>query len=176
MRRLSFRRRFGAVLIAIALVPFGATAASAKMPYVSVEITPPNPGPDEPSTIVARTWSDPDHMVAVDWGVEDLLDGLFVIRPAGMPGPDLAVDMTQTADARFEATLSLPAGDWELVAFPDRSGWGESAVPDGYPDRVVFSVRSPVPDLSGVLGGIGVAVRALFATIASLATGFAMRP
>ncbi len=176
MRRLPFRRRLGAVLLALTLVPLGATTASAKMPFVSVEIEPTAPRADEPITIVARTWSDVDHTAAVDWGIDDLLDGLFVIRPIGTPGPDVEVDLTQTAAGQFEATLSLPAGEWELVAFPDRSTWGTTTIPDGYPDRIPLSVRSAGLDQSSLLPNMVVAFRSLIATITTLATGFAARP
>ena len=176
MRRLPFRRRIGAMFLAMALVPFGSATALAKMPFVSVEVTPAQPRADEPITIVARTWSDVDHTAAIDWGVEDLLDGLFVIRPAGDDGPDVAVDMTQTGTGRFEASISLPAGEWELVAFPDRSGWGAPAVPEGYPDRIAISVRSAGLDLLGALESLASAFAALFGTLSGLATGFALRP
>ena len=176
MRRLPIRRRLGAILLAVALLPFGASTASAKMPYVSVEIESAAPRADEPITIVARTWSDVDHTALADWGVEDLLDGLFVVRPKGKPGPDIAVDLAETAAGRFEGTISLPAGEWELVAFPDRTGWGMTTVPEGYPDRNALSVRAPGLDLTAVFGDITVALGALVATIASLAAGFAARP
>ena len=165
-----------AAATSIAVLPWGATAVMAKMPYVSVEIAPTEPRPDEPITITVQTWSDVDHTTPADWGAEALVEDLLVIRAEGRSAPDIRLDLAMVSAAQFEATVSLPAGEWQLVAFPDRSGWADAAVPEGYPDTLAISVQPAGPNLQAMLGSIAGTFAALIATVASLAAGFATRP
>lgn len=131
-----------AVIIALSLAP----PVSAKVPYFTVEITPAAPTLDEPFLIVVRTWEDPQHTIAAPFDA-DALDGLLVIRARGGGDADIPVPLRLREPDRFEASITLPAGDWVVVAFPDRTGWAESGLPAGYPDNIRLSVQGPRADL-----------------------------
>ena len=45
--------------------------------------------------------------------------------------------------------MTLPAGDWTLVAFPNRAGWVSPVVPAAYPDTIPLSVGDPATALTG---------------------------
>lgn len=133
-------------LAAILVLSFAATV-SAKTPYFTVEISPAAPIADEPILVVVRTWADADHTIPARFDAVETMDGLLVIRAAGGGTPDIAVPLRLGETARFEGSVILPAGDWTLVAFPDRTGWSTAEVPAGYPDTITITVRGPSPTL-----------------------------
>jgi len=130
-----------AVIIGLSLAP----PVSAKVPYFTVEITPAAPAVDEPILIVVHTWEDPQHTIAAPFDA-DALDGLLVIRARGGGNADIPVPLRKREPGRFEASVTLPAGDWVVVAFPDRTSWAESGLPAGFPDNIRLSVQGPRAD------------------------------
>ncbi|HEV8489193.1 MAG TPA: hypothetical protein VGQ58_05345 [Candidatus Limnocylindrales bacterium] len=123
--------------------------ASAKMPYFTIEVVPDSPTADEPVLIVVRMWADVDHTVPADWDAGPTMDDLLVLRSSDGKG-SIPVGLRLVGPDRYEATITLPSGDWRLVAFPDRSGWITAEVPAGYPDSIALAVRERGPDLSAV--------------------------
>lgn len=147
--RAAQRRTVVGSLLAAFLWLALASGTLAKMPYFTVETSPADPPPNEPILLVARTWANAEHTVpgaSEEWSrafsaaVTELND-LLVVRGAG--SPDIPVHLTQVDVDRFEGTITLPAGDWTLVAFPVRAGWPSSEVPAGYPDKIRLVVREP---------------------------------
>jgi hypothetical protein len=149
-------------LAAIALALLGllppAGAALAKMPYFTVETSPSEPRANEPIVVTVRTWADvthslPDTSADVSTGLAASLDSLLVVRRPG--SADIPIHLVWVDTNRFAATITLPAGDWTLVAFPDRSGWSKPAVPTGYPDVIPLAVREPSISVAVVLAALG---------------------
>jgi hypothetical protein len=139
---------------------------SAKVPYFTVEITPAAPTVDEPIVIVVHTWEDRQHTIASPFDA-DVLDGLLVIHAWGGGNADIPIPLRLREPGRFEASVTLPAGDWVVVALPDRTGWAESGLPAGYPDNIRLSVQGPRADLPIFL--------MLLATVAVAVGGVAFR-
>ena len=113
-----------AALIALSV----AGPVSAKMPYFTVELTPAAPRAGEPISVVVRTWDDVQHTIPARFAASEVMDGLLVIRAAGGGSPDIPVPLRLRKPDRFVGTVTLPAGDWALVAFPNRAGWATAAV------------------------------------------------
>lgn len=169
MRRLSSRsvRLLRAMGLAALIALFVAGPVSAKMPYFTVDIAPAAPRAGEPISVVVRTWVDVQHTIPAGVTAVDGMVGLLVIRTAGGGSPDIPVPLHLGAPDRFEGTVTLPAGDWTLVTFPDRTGWATSEVPAGYPDRVAIPVRGPGPTVPEVVV-FAVAIAALSLAVASV--------
>lgn len=155
-----------AALIALAV----AGPVSAKMPYFTVEITPAAPRAAEPISVVVRTWEDVVHTIPARFAAVGDMDGLLVIRAVGGGSPDIPVLLRLREPDRFEGTVTLPAGDWALVAFPNRAGWATAEVPAGYPDVIAVAVREP--------GSVPPAIVVLVFAIAAVAlvAAFLLRP
>lgn len=149
MRSVSSRpaRLLRATGIAVVIALSVAAAVSAKTPYFTVEITPAAPIADEPMLVVVRTWEDADHTIPARFDALAAMEGLLVVRAAGGGAPDIPVPLRLREPDRFEGSVTLPAGDWTLVAFPDRTGWPTVEVSAGYPDTIALTVREPGPDL-----------------------------
>jgi hypothetical protein len=149
-----------------------AAAVSAKTPYFTVEITPAAPVADEPILVVVRTWDDADHTIPAHFDAVEAMDGLLVVRAAGGGAPDIPVTLRLREPDRFEGSVTLPAGDWTLVAFPDRTGWSTAEVPAGYPNTVALTVREPGPDLPA----FAIPLVAVAAVLVALALRLRLRP
>lgn len=157
------RRIATAMGVAACIALFATAPVLAKMPYFSVEITPLEPVAGDPVLITVRTWQDPAHTVPEPFDAPDL-NGLLVLRSTNDGTPSIGIALDADAPGRFEGTVTLPtAGEWTLVAFPDRSGWSSPEVPRGYPDTILLTVR-PETDLtrallliSGIAAAIGLA-------------------
>lgn len=149
MRSLSPRpaRLFRATGLAAVIALSVAAAVSAKTPYFTVEITPAAPIANEPILVVVRTWEDADHTIPAHFDAVEAMDGLLVVRASGGGAPDIPVPLRLRTPDSFEGSVFLPAGDWTLVAFPDRTGWSTAEVPAGYPDTIALTVREPSPTL-----------------------------
>ena len=105
----------------------------------------------------------PDHTNAAPFDWEPTMDDLLAIR-ADNGAAEVSVLLELREPGRFEATVTLEAGDWTIVAFPDRTGWATAEVPSGYPDSIPIAVRSPVQELrvlAGPLVVVGLAIVAL---------------
>lgn len=157
------RRAVTAIALAMSLSLLTAANAAAKMPYFSVEIAPPEPVAGQPVVITVRTWADVAHTVHVPFGAPDL-HGLLVIRPTNGTSSSIGVPLHARGSGEFQGTVVVPtAGDWTLVAFPDRSSRSWEIMP-GYPDTIAFSVRAETDVVSlilaipGIAGVIGVVV------------------
>lgn len=156
-------RALRAAALAAVVTGSGADPVAAKIPYFTVDITPTTPIAGEPILIVVRFWADPDHTSAapVDW--EPTMDDLVAIR-ADNGAADVSVLLELREPGRFEATVTLEAGDWTIIAFPDRTGWATAEVPSGYPDSIPIAVRSRTQELRVVAGSlvvVGLAIVAL---------------
>jgi hypothetical protein len=150
-----------------------AVPASAKgTPFFTVEISPQQPVAGEAVVVVVRTWDDVAHTVPARLDTAVHLDGLLVLRSASGDSPDLAIALQYQAPDEFRAAVVVPtAGDWKLIAFPDRTGWVSPDVPRGYPDTIAVTVRAAnaeVPTiaaaarlaaLAGILGALVIAAR-----------------
>ena len=159
-------------------VIFGASVAipaAAKMPYFSIEVSPAVPLADQPIRIVVRTWVDAAHTHPAGFEAPGAMDGILVIRDArnvnaDVPEiPDVAVPLRPRAPDLYTGTVTLPAGDWLIVAFPDRTGWGIASVPAGYPDKIALAVQPPGPGPTGfprALVGVGAVIAAGSARLA----------
>ena len=152
-----------AIVLAAILATFLASTASAKMPYFSVELSPDAPVADQPILVVVRLWEDADHTVLAPYRMGDVLDDLLVVRPAAGRGPDIPVTLRLGDANRYEGSVTLPAGDWSLVAFPDRTGWGTAGVPVGYPDTIPLNVRAAPSEQSAFVSPFVAAAAALLA-------------
>jgi hypothetical protein len=174
MRSLSSRsaRLLRATGLAAIIALSVAAAVSAKTPYFTVEITPAAPVADEPTLVVVRTWEDADHTIPARFDALEAMDGLLVFRATGGGAPDIPVPLRLRERDRFEGSVTLPAGDWTLVAFPDRTGWSTAEVPAGYPDTVALTVREPGPDLPAFV----IPLVAVAAVLVALALRLRLRP
>ena len=151
-------RRIGCASVLVLLLA-GPTSAKST-PFFTVEVTPAQPVAGEAISVVVRTWADQAHTVPAGIGAVPGLARLLVLRPAQGNAPDIAIDLQVRALDEFQGTVVAPsAGDWQLVAFPDRTGWASPEVPVGYPDTIALTVRTRgVPSVSdeAVLGLVAV--------------------
>lgn len=158
------RRAVTAIALALSLSLLTAAHATAKMPYFNVEIAPTEPVAGQPVVITVRTWADVAHTVPAPFEARDL-HGLLVIRPRNGASSSIGVPLHAREPGEFQGTVVVPtAGEWTLMAFPDRSGWSSPEIMPGYPDTIAFSVRaetdvvSLILAIAGIAGVIGVVV------------------
>lgn len=144
-------RLIRAAAFAAIIAGSGADPVAAKMPFFTVDITPTAPVAGEPILIVVRFWADAGHTSAAPFDWQPTMDDLLVMRSGGA-GAQVAVPLHMREPGRFEATITLHAGAWTLVAFPDRTGWATPDVPDGYPDTIPLTVREPALDAGRFVG------------------------
>ncbi len=144
--RLDRLRSLGAaalVIVALLAVP---SSTLAKSPYFTVGVSPSELAVGMPIVVEVRLWGDAEHTVA---GREDgfamsfaeaspVIEDLLVAQADGLP--DVRVTLRRASLDTYWGTLWLPAGEWTLLAFPDRSGWATPSVPPGYPDAISFTV------------------------------------
>lgn len=75
--------------------------------------------------------------------------------------PSIGIPLDAEAPGSFQGTVTVPtAGEWTLVAFPDRSSWSSPEIVPGFPDTIALVVR-PETDVVGsvlVIGGTAAAV------------------
>jgi hypothetical protein len=156
------------LLVALVAVLAIATPVLAKMPYFTVELDTTAPVKGEPITVTVRLFADAQHALPTDWP-DPALAGLIAIMPAdrvaGQPR-SLPVHLNKIGPGTYvgQVVIDRP-GRWSLRVFPDRSGWGTSELPPGYPSDIELEVRAPGPDLTIVpliLGAILTAAGGLF--------------
>ena len=145
MPRLRSRVLHGLRILGVAalMTVLVATPASAKMPHFSVTITPANPIAGQPITVAVRLWRDAAHRIPARIAPLDL-DRLLILRSVE-PGPSvMPISLRYEADRdEYRASVIVPsAGEWHVVAFPNRSGWSSPQVPAGFPDTISLTVRS----------------------------------
>lgn len=134
-----------AAALAAIMTGSGADPVAAKIPYFTVDIAPTAPVSGEPILIVVRFWVDAGHTNAAPFDWEPTMDNLLVIRSAAGKR-EMHVPLRLREPGRFEGTVTLEAGDWTLVAFPDRTGWATAQIPEGYPDTIPLTVREAALD------------------------------
>ena len=144
-------RLLRATALAAVVAGSGVEPVVAKIPHFTVDVTPAEPVAGEPIQIVVRFWADPDHTSAALFDGQLTMDDLLAIR-ADDGAAEVSVLLELREPGRFEATLTLEAGDWTIVAFPERSGWATAEVPAGYPDAIPITVRGPALDLWRISG------------------------
>lgn len=136
-----------------------ATPASAKMPYFSLTITPTSPIAGQPIVIAVRLWQDAAHSIPARLPAPVALDRLLTLRSVERGPSEIPISLRYEADPdEYRATVIVPsAGEWHVVAFPDRSGWSSPQVPSGYPDTISLTVRSETdpgrPPADGEMAG-----------------------
>ncbi|HET8569954.1 MAG TPA: hypothetical protein VFM93_13320 [Candidatus Limnocylindria bacterium] len=127
---------------AVASASLGGTAW-AKIPYFSVDVTPPDPVAGEPVLIVVRFWHDAAHTRPEPFAAGPWIDRLLALRRVGAE-EERAVPLRDDGGGGYRASVTFDGpGEWHLVAFPDRCGWSSPEVPPGYVDRVALTVRAP---------------------------------
>jgi hypothetical protein len=165
MSHPSPRRLPTVALLATLLVLVSAGPVAAKMPYFSVEVSPAQPLAGVPFEVVVRTWNDAEHTQPAAWDLP--IDGVLVLRraeDADVRFGSIPVPLRLVTADEYRATVEIAeAGDWVLVAFPDRSGWSTSVVPEGYPDRIPIRVATPqerlAPEIAlSIVAGIPIAL------------------
>jgi hypothetical protein len=159
--RRTVKRLVLAITIAVAMPLAMAASVSAKTPYFTVEVEPAVPVSGQPFLVIVRTWQDADHAIPAGFDAVEALGGLLVARRPNGDLPDVAIPLVLRGPGRFEASVTLPAGDWTLVAFPDRAGWASPVVPVGHPDTIPLSVSEPAPALTGFAAALVVLVGVL---------------
>lgn len=110
----------------------------AKMPYFSVEVSPPAPVEGDVVLVTVLMWEDAGHTKPATWS-EPVISGLLEFRGDAGTVP---ITIHRLNDATYRAEVTLAAGNWQLVAFP--LGVARTAVTDqGYPTplRVTVSER-----------------------------------
>jgi len=162
--RVTAPRAFSAVGFGVLLALSIAGPVSAKLtPYFTVEVSPPQPVAGEAIVVVVRTWEDVAHTVPARFGSSAAvssaaLDGLLVLRPATGDALDVGIRLQYQAQDEFRATVVVPtAGDWKLIAFPNRTGWASPDVPPGYPDTIALTIRAPNGGVSTIAAIAGLA-------------------
>lgn len=162
--RRTVQRLVLAITMAVAMPLAMAGIVSAKTPYFTVEIEPAVPVAGQPFLVIVRTWQDADHVIPAGFDAVEALSGILVARRPDGDSPDVAIPLVLRGPDRFEARVTFPAGNWTLVAVPNRAGWANPVVPVGYPDTIPLRVREPAPALTGfaaallVLGGVLVVI------------------
>ena len=134
--------------------------AAAKVPFFSVEVSPPNPADGDVVRVTVLMWDDASHTQPATWS-EPAIDGLLEFR--GDVG-SVPITLHRLDDARYRAEVTLAAGSWRLVAFP--LGVARTSDADeGYPTpvRVMVSERwdlsvSAATAVAGALGILGLLV------------------
>jgi hypothetical protein len=136
--------------------------ASAKgTPFFTIEMSPRQPVASEAVVVAVRTWEDVAHTIPARLETTAALDRLLVFRRVAGDSPDIPVPLRYRGPGEFHGTVVLPtAGDWTLVAFPDRTGWASPEVPPGYPDTIAFTVRAASDGLMlmGALAALAVVI------------------
>ena len=145
-------------LTAAVLVAVG--PAAAKVPFFSVEVSPPDPTDGDVVLVTVLMWDDASHTQPATWS-EPAIEGLLEFR--GDAG-SVPITLHRLDDATYRAEVTLAAGSWRLVAFP--IGVARTAVSgEGYPTtvRVTVSERwdlsaAAVMAVAGALGIVGLLV------------------
>jgi hypothetical protein len=156
------RRLSAAVALAAALLAFVVGPAAAKVSYFSIDVMPPAPTAGEPVTVVVRLWNDPAHTLPADWALPDeVMDEMVAFQSEDA---EVRVALTQFEDGSYRGTVTLPAGSWTMVPFPDGVGLGEP-IP-GFQTPIAVTVSAPSPwftplALAATLAGAG-AIAAVF--------------
>lgn len=159
-------RRIAALLAGVFVVLGAAGLVAAKFPYFSVELQPAEPQPGEPITVTVRTWADADHSQPDGLTYEGTLTDLIEFQRTGAGGgPALVpVELQMLEPGVFHAQVSLPAGEWQLVAFPHGRGAGSDFGP-GYPEPMSIVLREEATWSLWLASGLATAFAAAAAAV-----------
>jgi hypothetical protein len=135
--------------------------AAAKIPFFSVEVSPPDPTDGDVVLVTVLMWEDASHTQPATWSPGPEIAGLLEFRSDAGRVP---ITLHRLGDATYRAEVTLAAGTWRLVAFP--LGVARTDVPgEGYatPVRVTVSERwdpsaGAVMAVAGALGTVGLLV------------------
>jgi hypothetical protein len=104
----------------------GAGPAAAKVPYFSIEVSPPDPVDGDAVVVVLRMWDDAAHTRPAAWAEELAVErGLFQFHGDGGIVP---VTLQRFDQASYRGEVTLAAGTWRVVPFPP---WGPDVVASG---------------------------------------------
>jgi hypothetical protein len=90
--------------------------------------------------VVVRLWNDPAHTLPADWALPgEVLDEMVAFQSEDA---EVRVNQWQFEDGSYRGTVTLPAGSWTLVPFPDGAGAREP-IP-GFQAPIAVTVSAPV--------------------------------
>ena len=126
------------LLGSVAAVLLAVGPVAAKIPYFSIEVSPAAPVDGDAVVIVVRMWDDAGHTQPATWSPGPTIDGLLEVRG---PSGRVPVTLVQLDDVTYRAEVTLAAGKWEVVSFPDLNGGAGVPHP-----RPIITVGLPVAD------------------------------
>jgi hypothetical protein len=136
------------LLGAVAALLLAVGPVAAKIPYFSIEVSPADPVDGDVVVIVVRMWNDAGHTQPATWSPGPTIDGLIEVQG---PSGRVPVTLVQLDDVTYRAELTLSAGTWQVVPFPDMNGGAGVPHP-----RPIITVGLPVADsISSAATGIG---------------------
>jgi hypothetical protein len=148
------------ILGSVAALLLAVGPVTAKIPYFSIEVSPTDPVDGDAVVIVVRMWDDPAHSQPATWSPGPTVDGLLEVQGAGGRVP---VTLVQLDKVTYRAEVTLSAGTWQIVPFPDLNGGVGAPHPRptitvGVP--VAGSPSSAAPGIAagGALGVVAVAL------------------
>jgi len=123
---------------------------AAKIPYFSIEVSPADPVDGEVVVIVVRMWDDAQHTQPASWSPGPTVDGLVEVRGTRDRVP---VTLVRQGDGAYRAEVTLSAGSWEVVPFPELvDGMAGGALGAGYPRPITVTVGSLAAESAGSAG------------------------
>ena len=133
---------------------------AAKIPYFSIEVSPADPVDGDAVVIVVRMWDDPAHSLPATWSPGPTIDGLLEVQG---PGGRVPVTLVQVDDVTYRAEVTLAAGTWQIVPFPDLNGGAGAPHPRptitvGVPVADAPSSAAPAIAAGGAMGLVAVAL------------------
>ena len=131
------------VLGSVAALLLAVGPVAAKIPYFTIEVSPADPVDGDVVEIVMHMWDDPGHTQPATWSPGPTLDGLIEIRG---PSERVPVTLVRLDDVTYRAEVTLSAGTWRVVAFPDGMAGA------GYPLPITVTVGALVADSTGSAG------------------------
>jgi hypothetical protein len=124
------------LLGAVAALLLAVGPAAAKIPYFSVEVSPPDRTDGDVVLVTVLMWDVAGHTQPATWWPEPAIAGLLEFRGDAGRVP---VTLHRLNDGTYRAEVTLAAGSWRLVAFP--LGVARTAVSgEGYPTPVSVTV------------------------------------
>jgi hypothetical protein len=127
--------------VAALLLAVGPVAA--KIPYFSIEVSPADPVDGDVVVIVVRMWDDAQHTQPATWSPGPTVGGLVEVRGSGGRVP---VTLVRLDDVTYRAEVTLSAGTWQVVPFPDLVDGMPNGAAGDYPLPITVTVGSLAAD------------------------------
>src|SRR5688572_8239224 len=86
--------------------------AAAKIPFFSVEVSPPDPTDGDVVVVTVLMWDDPSHTQPATWWQEPAIEGLLEFHGDAGRVP---ITLHRLDDATYRAEVTLGSGSWRLV-------------------------------------------------------------